>query len=109
MSARVNTRRRTLADPCGACGAGVGEHCFDTPHGRKPYCRSCREQKRALRDLSATVSGFIVRLDAEMKLPSDYTRGKRIAALTNALDMSNDLVRYNHLGVNFRTDKKARP
>lgn len=56
-------------------------------------CRECRVTRRHLRELTLAVQGFLVRLDNEMKGPSTVERGKRIAALANALDMTNQCAR----------------
>jgi hypothetical protein len=52
--------------------------------------------------------GAIERIDVLMKAPESAFRGKQIAEVTNALEMTNDGARYFGLGVNFRTDKKRR-
>lgn len=53
-----------------------------------------RKTARRLRDYLAQLvnaaHATVDRLDAEMKLPSDVNRGRRIAALANALEMSAD-------------------
>jgi len=67
-----------------------------------------RVLKRALRELSANVSVALAALDVEMKKPPSSERGKGVARILNALEMANDSVRYTHLGVNFRTDRKKR-
>jgi hypothetical protein len=68
--------------------------------------RELRKTKKALADLSGTVGEFLRLLDETMLGPSAVARGKQIAKLSNALDMTNDSVRYNLLGVDFRRDKK---
>jgi len=60
--------------------------------------RDNRELKKHLRNLTETVAQFMAALDAEMKLPSDASRGKRIAHMTNALNMQNDIARRFGLG-----------
>jgi len=67
-----------------------------------------RHIRKALKALSGTVGEFLRLLDETMQGPSTFERGRRIAKLCNALDMANDGVRYNHLGVNFRRDKKPK-
>lgn len=64
------------------------------------------EYKKALTELSLSVSQFIKALDAEMKQPSSPKRGENIAKLSNALDLANDKVRYFNLGIDYRKDKK---
>lgn len=74
-------------------------------HGRSP--RTARTQYR--RDLVKLTEGVIVflrRLDELMQQPSTVERGRKIAALSNALEMMNDQIRYESLGINFRTDDK---
>ena len=70
------------------------------------WSREARAKKRYLKELSEAVTAFLVALDVEMGKPSSEGRGKRIAALSNGLDMANDEVRYFALGVNWRKDKK---
>ena len=72
--------------------------------------REARDLKRALTTLTGAVRDYLESLDETMKLPDSNERGKRIAALANALNMANDRARYFGLKVDFRTDKKgARP
>jgi hypothetical protein len=66
--------------------------------------RQVRELTRHLKDLTAGVEVFLVRLDVEMKGPSTEARGRRIAELTNRLDIANDSARYFGLGVDYRGD-----
>lgn len=68
--------------------------------------RAASQYRRDLRKLTEAVTGFLARLDALMQQPSTVERGKKIAALSNALEMTNDQVRYGSLGINFRTDTK---
>ncbi len=48
---------------------------------------------RALKALTRDVRAFLLLLDGEMKKPSTVERGKKIAALSNALELANDKVR----------------
>lgn len=68
--------------------------------------RAAAQYRRDLRKITEGVTGFLTRLDQLMQEPSTVERGKRIAALSNELEMLNDSVRYGSLGINFRTDKK---
>ena len=68
--------------------------------------KQAREDKKALRELSAVVSVNIKLLDEAMGEPESKERGQKIAAILNGLDMVNDSVRYFHLGVDYRKDKK---
>jgi hypothetical protein len=76
------------------------------PKTEADYRRDARNVKQHLKELSAAVTAHLKALDAEMALPSTPERGKRIAALANALDVANDRVRYFALGVDYRKDKK---
>jgi hypothetical protein len=80
-------------------------------------CDDCKKQKRealktrkALKHLSDTVLVFLARMDEKVgpdkSIPGET--GKLLAAWANDLDMVNDGVRYNHLGVDFRKDDKAK-
>jgi hypothetical protein len=73
-----------------------------------PDQREIRNLKRHLKGLTVQVMGAIARIDALMKQPESVLRGKQIAEVTNALEMTNDGARYFGLGVNFRTDKKLK-
>lgn len=64
-----------------------------------------REYKKALKELTQFVDTFLGSLDAEMRKPSDIARGKRIAELSNKLDMGNDHVRHFTLGEKFPLKK----
>lgn len=61
-----------------------------------------------LKSLVAAVSLHLDALDKVMQGPSTPKRGKKVAALCNALEMENDRARYFGLGVNWRKDKKPR-
>ena len=63
--------------------------------------------KRYLLDLTAAVEQFVKRLDAQMKLPSTFERGRIIARLTNALEFENDSAKHYGLGLPFRKSKKG--
>lgn len=57
--------------------------------------RKARELRKNLRDLTACVAATINALDVEMKKPSSNERGSRIAKITNALEMQNQMaIRY---------------
>lgn len=55
--------------------------------------KESRKYRKALASLTSDVRAFLIELDYEMKKPSTNERGKRIAALSNALEMANDKVR----------------
>ena len=61
-----------------------------------------RELRKHLRDLITTCEATIAALDTEMKKPSDVNRGKRIAALCNALEMQKDVAKHFGLGIPFK-------
>lgn len=67
--------------------------------------RELNKIKNHLKELTESVSGFLVRIDAEMKKPSTPERGKVIAGLSNALEIANDSARYFGLGVDYRKEK----
>lgn len=69
--------------------------------------KQCKYEK-SLRALVGDVQVVIRWLDAEMVKPSDVNRGKRIAKVTNALEMEIDKIRYFTLGVDYRTDNKRK-
>lgn len=60
--------------------------------------RRRRQLNRHLRDLTETVTAFLAALDAEMAKPASPERGGRIAALSNRLNLQNDLSRRYGLG-----------
>jgi len=66
-----------------------------------------KKMRNALVVLTEAVKKHVAALDAEMKLPSDIERGKRIAKLINALELDNDAARYLTLNVDYRRDKKG--
>lgn len=55
--------------------------------------------KKYLRELTSQVDKFLDILNEEMKKPSDFERGKRIARLCNFLNMNNDSAKHYGLGV----------
>ena len=65
------------------------------------YRRERREYKAALVDLTGAVAAFERALDAEMKNPSSYERGSRIAILLGNLTMANQSVMHSILGYSF--------
>jgi len=56
--------------------------------------RESRKHKKYLTELTETVAMFLTALDIEMKKPSTHDRGKRIAKISNALDMKNSAAMY---------------
>lgn len=63
-----------------------------------------RAARRHLGDLIATVRAFSAQIDALMVQPSTVERGKKVAALVNALNYVSDQALYNGLGFDFRKD-----
>ncbi len=70
--------------------------------------KELRETRKALQGLSDSALVFLGRLDQLMRQPESRERGAAIAKLANAFEMVNDQVRYGPLGVDFRTDDKAK-
>ena len=70
--------------------------------------REARKYKRALAALTAAVAQCVEELDATMREPESRGRGRKIAAVSNALEMANDTARYFGLGVDWRKDVKAK-
>lgn len=68
--------------------------------------RKSRELRKHLKDLTAMTAAVIKALDAEMAKPSDLDRGKRIAKITNALEMQNDIAIRFGLGTTQQTNKE---
>ena len=65
--------------------------------------------KKALKELTNSVLAYLSKLDEVMKEPEGNKRGKRVAVLSNALEMANDQARYFALGIDYRKDKKFKP
>lgn len=63
-----------------------------------------KKLRRHLVDLTTVVGSVVARIDAEMALPSTPERGRRIAALTNELELANDQARHFGLGIDLRKD-----
>lgn len=63
-----------------------------------PKVREARELKKHLRDLTNTVTQCLAAYDAEMAKPSSPERGGRIAKISNALNLQNDIARRFGLG-----------
>jgi hypothetical protein len=80
---------------------GAAEDC--TRHRKE-----ARKYKRALVALTSAVAQCVDALDAAMELPESRGRGRKIAQISNALEMANDSARYFALDVDFRTDRKAK-
>jgi hypothetical protein len=70
--------------------------------------RRVRDLTKHLKDLTASVGGFLARLDIAMEGPSTESRGKRIASLASDLEMANDRARFFGLGIDYRGDKKRK-
>ena len=61
--------------------------------------RRAGELKKSLMELTRSVDSFLELLDKEMVLPSTVERGRRIAALCNALNIKNDSAKHFGLGI----------
>ncbi len=59
----------------------------------------CRDLKKHLRDLTEVVTQCLAAYDAEMCKPSNSDRGSRIAKISNALNLQNDIAKRFGLGV----------
>ena len=71
--------------------------------------RKVRELRKHLKNLTAMTAAAIKALDAEMAKPSDLGRGKRIAKITNALEMQKDIAVKFGLKPNEAIRKKEPP
>lgn len=69
--------------------------------------KALRDKHKALQGLSDNVLLFLHQLDKVMRSPESKNRGAEVAKLCNALDLTNDQVRFGSLGVDFRADDKA--
>ena len=65
-----------------------------------------RDLRKALKALTASVRAALGELDAMMRAPESVGRSKKIAAISNALEMANDRARFFALGEDWR--KEAR-
>lgn len=79
-------------------------------NNRNPLPGELRRHKKALTELTNRVGEFLALLDVEMKKPSNADRGRRIAQLSNALDMANDSVLHFTFGQSFQSigNRKAK-
>lgn len=78
-------------------------------------CAECRAKARErrvlrqyLRGLTKAAMAFSAALDAEMKKPSDETRGKRVARLLNELDIATDATCRYALNMGWKGIASAR-
>ena len=72
--------------------------------------KTATQYKKALRELTEAVQAFENALDIEMKKPSTFERGKRIAALMNRLQIANHAAMHFTLGYSFqKINKLAQP
>ena len=58
--------------------------------------------KRHLRDLCITVEAAVAAIDRELAGPSTHDRGKRLAAICNALEMEKDCAKHVGLGLSLK-------
>jgi len=58
--------------------------------------------RKALKDLAYAVALAIRQIDAEMNLPSTPDRGRKIASITNQLELQNDKSLHFDLGYSFK-------
>ena len=64
--------------------------------------------KKYLTELTVAVRKSLDAIDMIMKGPSTVERGKRMAVVSNFLEIANDRARYFGLGINYRKDKMTR-
>jgi hypothetical protein len=81
--------------------------------GRAAEASACRQGARKIGEvreylarLTTATGTLLAALDAEMRRPSDADRGRRVAAILDALEMANDSATFFGLGIDFRTDRK---
>jgi hypothetical protein len=55
--------------------------------------RELRETRSNLRDLVACVDSFLKQMDTVMAAPADVKRGMKVARLTSALDLQNQIAK----------------
>ena len=67
------------------------------------------KELKKLRAFTDYVKAYLRALDAQMDLPSTPERGRRIAQLSNMLEMTTDRLRFGLLDIDFRTNKPRRP
>ena len=62
--------------------------------GRKQAkrCKCCRVHRKTMNDMSKLLIQALGALDAEMKKPTGPERGKRIAAIANAIDIQRQVM-----------------
>jgi hypothetical protein len=64
--------------------------------------KDARHYKKYLRELTLATEQYIDQLDEVMKGPSTPERGKKIAHLTNALNMAKDQAKHFGLGLSLK-------
>jgi len=73
-------------------GADGSHRCVEILSGAaKSLKTENRELKKHLKELTKTVKVCVRALDSEMKKPSDYERGKRVALICNELELANNI------------------
>jgi hypothetical protein len=70
--------------------------------------REAKKYRKALEELTASVWGYLSQVDLLMKQPDSHERGKKLASLSNQLELANDRARHFTLGIDLRTGKKRR-
>lgn len=75
----------------------VASYAGKFPVGEREY----RKLRKEFREYTDQVKAFIVLIDHTMKQPESVERGKRIADLTNKLELKNDSIRRFVLGLDF--------
>ena len=66
------------------------------------------KSRKVLADLVTAIETGVARIDAEMRGPSTFERGRRIAQLLNALETAKNRARFSAdgLDIDFRTNKR---
>lgn len=70
--------------------------------------KTINEHKKHLIELTKTVIHFLDQINDEMKKPSSFERGRRIAKLCNFLDLENDGAMHFGLNYTFKKIKKLK-
>jgi hypothetical protein len=91
---------------------GIIFNSANSDEGLKAIARAIRAERKEtkkitgyLNALTILVRRHLAQLDVLMKQPSTPARGKKIAELSNALEMANDEARYFGLHVDYHKDR----
>lgn len=92
-------RRGGIALFAGAVTPGPLKWC-PTPI-RFPSLHEANKAEKTLKELTIAVADFLVGLDALMKEPGSTERGRKMAMLSNGLNMANDSAMHFALNMPF--------